>query len=187
MLYTLHGHTGPSLTAKFSENGSFFASGGADQLVMVWKSNLLGCDNRFTVNSSNDWSDTLKNEDAIPKAPLPRWGNSGKGKPVMDRNTNRRSGDKSTATSGQIIDAATQAQSSTVILAGNQDNTPTVARGIAGQNLDVASAPRPSTAPSTGRVEGSHASSGSNSLVNREQLPPALAGTLDHIIGQVIS
>jgi WD40 repeat protein len=42
LLFTMQGHTGPVNAAKFSTDGNFFASGGADQLVMVWKSNLLG-------------------------------------------------------------------------------------------------------------------------------------------------
>ena len=184
MLYTLHGHTGPALASKFSENGSFFASGGADQLVMVWKSNLLGCDDRYAVESSRDWSDKLKNDEAIPKAPTPRWGSS-KGKPATTNATQRSMEKaKTSASSGQTIDAANQGQTSTVILAGKVDDTPTVARGLAGQSLDVA--PRPSTAASNGRAESSAVQS-TGGLVNREQLPPALAGTLDHIIGQVRS
>lgn len=84
------------------------------------------------------------------------------------------------AKTGQTIDAASQGQTSTVILAGKVDDTPTVARGLAGQSLDVA--PRPSTSPSN----SSSAPQSTGGLVNREQLPAALAGTLDHIIGQVI-
>ena len=43
MLYTIQGHSGPVLTAAFSPNGDYFASGGADTMVMVWKSNLQDC------------------------------------------------------------------------------------------------------------------------------------------------
>ena len=42
LLFTMHGHTGSTNSARFSRDGSFFASGGSDQLVMVWKSNLVG-------------------------------------------------------------------------------------------------------------------------------------------------
>lgn len=42
LLFTLQGHTGPVNAARFSPDGHFFASGGADQMVMVWKSNLYG-------------------------------------------------------------------------------------------------------------------------------------------------
>lgn len=41
LLYTLYGHKyGSTTTAVFSPKGDFFASGGADSQVMVWKSNL---------------------------------------------------------------------------------------------------------------------------------------------------
>jgi WD40 repeat protein len=38
----MQGHTGAVNTVSFSPDGNFFSSGGVDQLVMVWKSNLLG-------------------------------------------------------------------------------------------------------------------------------------------------
>ena len=44
LLFTLQGHTGAVNTSRFSSDGHFFASGGADQMVMVWKSNLYGVD-----------------------------------------------------------------------------------------------------------------------------------------------
>ncbi|KAJ3188651.1 POC1 centriolar protein A [Gaertneriomyces sp. JEL0708] len=41
LYYTLHGHkNGPTTTAIFSPNGDYFATGGSDAQVMVWKSNL---------------------------------------------------------------------------------------------------------------------------------------------------
>lgn len=43
-LFTMQGHTGPVNCARFSTDGHFFASAGADQMVMIWKSNLYGVD-----------------------------------------------------------------------------------------------------------------------------------------------
>ncbi|KAI8898564.1 WD40-repeat-containing domain protein [Globomyces pollinis-pini] len=41
LFYTLHGHKGgPTTSAVFSPNGDFFATGGSDSQVMVWKSNF---------------------------------------------------------------------------------------------------------------------------------------------------
>lgn len=41
LFYTLHGHkNGPTTTAVFSPSGDFFATGGSDSQVMVWKSNF---------------------------------------------------------------------------------------------------------------------------------------------------
>ena len=42
LLFTLQGHTGAVNCARFSPDGHFFTSGGADQMVMVWKSNIYG-------------------------------------------------------------------------------------------------------------------------------------------------
>lgn len=39
-LYTLHGHTGATLTASFSNDGSSFASAGRDETLMLWKTNF---------------------------------------------------------------------------------------------------------------------------------------------------
>ena len=47
ILYTLYGHEGASSAASFSPSGDYFATGGADSVVMVWKSNLEETDNEF--------------------------------------------------------------------------------------------------------------------------------------------
>lgn len=40
-LYTLGGHQGAVFCVRFSADGEFFASGGADRHIMVWKANLI--------------------------------------------------------------------------------------------------------------------------------------------------
>ncbi|XP_044745014.1 POC1 centriolar protein homolog A-like [Coccinella septempunctata] len=40
-IYTLGGHDGEVTCAKFSANGEYFATGGGDNLVMVWKTNFI--------------------------------------------------------------------------------------------------------------------------------------------------
>lgn len=45
LIYTLKGHSGPVAACAFSADGTRFASGGEDGLVMSWKSNL---DDRLT-------------------------------------------------------------------------------------------------------------------------------------------
>lgn len=40
-LYTLSGHEGPVLCAKFNSDGSLFASGGNDCHLMLWKTNFV--------------------------------------------------------------------------------------------------------------------------------------------------
>jgi centriolar protein POC1 len=40
LFYTLHGHEGATLAAAFSPAGDYFSSAGADEQVMVWKTNF---------------------------------------------------------------------------------------------------------------------------------------------------
>lgn len=40
LFYTLHAHEGPVTSSVFAPNGEFFASGGADEQVMVWRTNF---------------------------------------------------------------------------------------------------------------------------------------------------
>jgi WD40 repeat protein len=42
LIYTLQGHSGSVNTSAFSDDGNFFVSGGADQLVLVWGTNIGG-------------------------------------------------------------------------------------------------------------------------------------------------
>jgi len=42
LLFTIHGHKGAINHGAWSPDGQFFATGGADQLVMVWQSKLPG-------------------------------------------------------------------------------------------------------------------------------------------------
>ena len=59
-MYTLHGHEGPTTAVNFSPEGDYFCSGGADSIVMVWKSNIgeavyadeLGGENTFEIPES---------------------------------------------------------------------------------------------------------------------------------------
>lgn len=42
-IYTLGGHDGEVTCIKFSPDGDYFATGGTDNLVMVWKTNFIEC------------------------------------------------------------------------------------------------------------------------------------------------
>jgi centriolar protein POC1 len=39
-IYTLQRHDGPVTSVTFSANGEYFASGGVDQQILVWKTNF---------------------------------------------------------------------------------------------------------------------------------------------------
>ena len=43
-MYTLYGHDGSTSAVGFSQCGDYFASGGEDSLVLIWKSNLVDYD-----------------------------------------------------------------------------------------------------------------------------------------------
>lgn len=43
----MFGHEGPVTAVSFSPHGDYIASGGADSVVMVWKSNLDDNDHEF--------------------------------------------------------------------------------------------------------------------------------------------
>ncbi|KAJ3172707.1 POC1 centriolar protein A [Geranomyces variabilis] len=60
LFYTLHGHkNGPTTAATFSPRGDYFATGGSDSQVMVWKSNfddvtrMVEDDKRATEEAAN--------------------------------------------------------------------------------------------------------------------------------------
>jgi len=43
-LFSLHGHSGAANTVSFSHSGDYFATGGDDKLVLLWKSNFCVSD-----------------------------------------------------------------------------------------------------------------------------------------------
>jgi centriolar protein POC1 len=40
ILYTLYGHEGETSSGSFSPAGDYFATGGKDSVILVWKSNM---------------------------------------------------------------------------------------------------------------------------------------------------
>lgn len=59
-MYTLHGHKqGPTTSAVFSPGGDFFATGGSDSQVMVWKSNFLDIAKSGQLNHDSSSSQKL--------------------------------------------------------------------------------------------------------------------------------
>lgn len=83
-MFTLQSHAGPVNAAEFSADGNFFASGGADELVMIWKSNLYGVTAPAidwgmgerprapaTITSSSPTGDRSRSRDVTPSAARP--------------------------------------------------------------------------------------------------------------------
>ncbi|CAF0724847.1 unnamed protein product [Didymodactylos carnosus] len=63
LIYTLHGHQGPAMAVAFSKQGDYFASGGQDQQVLVWKTN-------FDSNSPLDPIANSRGDDILTSAAI---------------------------------------------------------------------------------------------------------------------
>lgn len=63
-VYTLQGHDGPVRAVAASADGNYFASGGEDKQVLVWKNNFMdiNCGDNESGSTENDitFSSTLK-------------------------------------------------------------------------------------------------------------------------------
>ena len=82
--YTLYGHNGSTTTGCFSPQGDYFATGGTDSMVMLWKSNLSETDQqkinlvdiktkikqKFNKNEEKDSSSKKINQVDEDKIPL---------------------------------------------------------------------------------------------------------------------
>jgi hypothetical protein len=154
LIYTLHGHTGPTLAANFSQDGSFFASGGVDQLVMVWRSNLLGLGSAITEQFPVDRCPRSFHEAESPQT----RGNGG-------------------ASAGSHKVKANAPPTKRV----------TAPRQIAPRPMPM-DAPLPSPPPQRNRPPPRPTENPPKPTAppfDRDQVPPALVGMMDHIIGQV--
>jgi hypothetical protein len=195
LVYTLHGHTGPALAAKFSQDGNFFASGGADQLVMVWRSNLMGL-------GGDTAPETVQQSGEEPSR-FPRA--FGEAAPLPST-TDRRP----TAPPARVVPTATReglapAKKQTLVAAANARKAATSnaaqSHGPHGPVTSLSSLGqpgRPSSAPAPSSLNLHQHSMGQHSMgqpggtgaeervaFDRDQLPAALVGALDHIVGQV--
>jgi hypothetical protein len=164
LIYTLHGHTGPTLAANFSQDGSFFASGGVDQLVMVWRSNLLGLGSAVTEEFPVDRCPRSFRETESVAAPHARGHGSRNGTGISHKvKTNYPP-----PSTKQPVPSPHAAHS-----------RPTPPSPPGQRN-------RPSTAPPPQpRQPTDHLPQPTPPPFDRDQIPPALVGMMDHIIGQV--
>ena len=192
LLYTLHGHQGSCTASAFAPSGSFFASGGEDKMVMVWKTSL-----------SNIVGGSGAQDPVSVKATKPRIGTAGQ--PLSYNSPKRTSGNNSSMYRGNQVDnsrtmgspirspyRAGGAANRSIVTNRSILNRSTVgADGLAGavgaptgkefvleeltggdvgdEDMDAGAMPSLSEAPP----------------LNKEQLPEVLAGTLDHIVGQL--
>lgn len=111
LLFTLQGHTGPIHSARFSCDGHFFASGGADQLVMIWKSNLYGL-----AGNSNDSNQNMTSA-AAATVPEVEWGMTSEMRASNNNNTTTTSTKNNNTTTATASHKSASAASASTVFA----------------------------------------------------------------------
>jgi len=156
LFYTLHGHQSAASSVVFSRNGEFFASGSADEQVMVWKTNF----------DSVDYSEVLKahrkrvaspmshKHDAAPKSP-PKTPTRTKEIDTANEPRDMNSQDPSVMEVGPALFSIPQPN--------GRDFSKFI--GMEEQESNIG---QPRT-----------------TLLERRDIPPQLATTLEHIVGQL--
>ena len=182
-------HVGPINAATFSKCGNFFSSGGMDELVMVWKSNICG-----VAAPEVDWGmgERPKSAPTItsgggsgmslpPDVPQRSSYSSSSPRKVPEFSPKKSTLPPSPPKSRPISPPkppAAAVSSSWAEKARTPSSSVEVPRKSAESFASSSSGPSTRRQPSPPR--NSH-----DNIVPREQLPPSLAKTLDHIIGQV--
>ena len=194
LLYTMQSHIGAVNSAVFSKDGHFFASGGTDELVMVWKSNLYG-----VKAPEIDWG-MGERPKSVPTI------TDGKGQTVNNHRTITHRSTTPPSRLSKANESFDKKRSTSPFDHPEKristDRPLTRIGSKMRQSKDTDALPikepaspvrlRPRTAdPSQGLTSNENTPAGkgkrspSPSLVQRDQIPPSLAKTLDHIVGQV--
>lgn len=185
----------------FPQDGSYFASGGADQLVMVWKSNFLSPAEeesaRFQHNTSN----------SAPHAALKSRSTqiTQKSKPTpLTANAQRSSSNRLSKSTVNINQSSAAPRhlppqrqtlarpSGSVQLTSHEDGQRSInsATAAALQSLPPPPYPRSSGDDSVDKPPSSLPNPSAEKMqppLDRNTLPPGLVETMDHIVGQVRS
>jgi WD40 repeat protein len=166
LLFTCVCHTGGVTDARFSPCGKYFASGGLDALVMIWKADL---------SNTNQITSALST-DNVARSPSEVFLGASRGAP---RGAPRGARERGASPIKRPVVAAD-------VSLGRTSTPSTRPRmRFLGPASDAESENRPNdanTEPSS-RVRTVQNNS---ELLERTELPAALAGTLDHIVGQVL-
>jgi centriolar protein POC1 len=187
LLYTLEGHKGGVNSARFSADGGFFASGGADQMVMIWKSNLMGLGaSAFDCDGGDKYSAKPIKVSKRISANAPTDANTTL--PMRETKTTPVKPPKPNKTS--MYTTASEAATSTV----DADKLAVLTKKSPHQPISSPPRAPPATVegPDSTKKLAGQTSAGDpmplpseNSLIGRDDVPPALASTLDHIVGQL--
>ena len=162
LFYTLHGHEGPTLGVAFSPGGDHFASAGADEQVMVWRTNFDAC--LASVGAAKQ--DRAGSQQAGVAAPPSKPGS------LRDRtNAARSTASKAKVAAVGLRQPAVEAEPGSIGAAHPSQH----------QQHAAAAAGAPVT---TALQDGSHATFESPSL-DAGELPEGLAGVLQHMVQQL--
>lgn len=169
LLYTLHGHQGAVTSSCFAPKGGYFGSGGEDKMVMVWKSSLE------RIVGGEKQRDVEAKTKVRGGQPLSYYSPKRKGAETsvnVSRLANTtRIGTPNKSMGGSspfrgLVPEASKAGKEFVLeeLTGGDVGGEEDYNGNVGDNL-------------IGRDKGP--------AIPKDQLPEVLAGTLDHIVGQL--
>jgi hypothetical protein len=202
LLFTLQSHTGPVNSAVFSKDGNFFASGGTDELVMVWKSNLFDVKcpeinwgtgekprSEATITNATGTVIRSKQQSQLPTPPPMSASSATKTKSTPPRQRLTPSRHKNVPGDSEVVPPP--APSSLSKLTSVRKNRPPSTSPTRLRSTSRLSASSTVSTSNENSFEHSSAerkrrqSPSSSSLISRDQLPPTLTKTLDHIIGQV--
>ncbi|MCQ2820412.1 MAG: hypothetical protein MJ252_24365 [archaeon] len=183
ILYTMHGHEGPINSVAFSRCGDYFCSGGADAILMIWKSNVMNEVNARAIKSDiKKSSELFKNSIGAEQI---------KNKPEENKvNTNiHKTGYKTTTKKAPRISYQTQTGPRGTNLAsnvassmGNKTAPNKLRTGTQGQRSNLQMSQQSQKSEGKNPLMGSTNSTNSNAF---SKLPEELTLTFEKLISQL--
>ena len=201
LLFTLLGHSGPVNAAKFSADGHFFASGGADQLVMIWKSNFFGVDapviewgqgqagqnSKVRVPAAAHQQSSSSVNNSIDRSAVASVG-TGARPPTADTSRARISKNSSRGAGKHVNNGSDSRNNTSTLNSSTVSRRPDFPRS---QTAPTAAGPPASTTTTVGpratpaNAVRAAASASAEVASVKDALPAALSATLEHIVGQL--
>ncbi|XP_012724814.2 POC1 centriolar protein homolog A isoform X1 [Fundulus heteroclitus] len=169
LLYTLHGHQGPVTCVAFSRTGGYFSSGGSDEQVLVWKSNF-----DESIESSNGVKSQRKSAASSQTRPASSTAHLhfNSHPPLLNSQT------------AEVAEQLNRQDSQTTACAHSFSRNGVHSRGAHSYAHRDATIGSPSTQQTQGLQQPAPQDKGLSDASDG-RIPPSLANTLEHIIGQL--